>query len=107
MYDQFLIDLAMALGLIDGKILYGDGTILKAWCNTFKTMYPYEIEYLKNFMTTNSSNEEIWNKLKRYYLDDEEDDKLKDELSNLINEFNYKLNSNRIHLLQIEFTIIQ
>ena len=101
LFDQFLIDLAMALGLIDGEILYGDGTILKAWCNTFKTMYPYEIEYLKNFMTTNSSNEEIWNKLKRYYLDDEEDDKLKDELSNLINEFNYNLNSNGIHLLKL------
>ena len=35
-FDQFLIDLAMALGLIDGNVVYADGTILKAWCNTFK-----------------------------------------------------------------------
>ena len=40
-FGQFLIDFAMAIGLIDGKIVYGDGTILKAWCNAFKKMYPY------------------------------------------------------------------
>ena len=38
LFDQFLIDLAMALGLIDGEILYGDGTILKAWFNTIKSI---------------------------------------------------------------------
>ena len=101
LFDQFLIDLAMALGLIDGEILYGDGTILKAWCNTFKTMYPYEIKYLKKFLTSNSSNEELWSKLKRYYINDEDDEKLNDELSSLINEFNYNLNSNGIHLLKL------
>ncbi len=57
-FDQFLIDFAMAIELIDGKIVYGDGTILKAWCNTFKKMYPYEITYLKKFLNTNISNTE-------------------------------------------------
>lgn len=101
LFDQFLIDLAMALGLIDGEILYGDGTILKAWCNTFKTMYPYEIEYLKNFLSSNHSNKDLWDKMKRYYIDEVDDEKLNDELSSLINEFNYNLNSNGIHLLKL------
>ena len=38
----------MAIELIDGKIVYGDGTILKAWFNTFKRRYPYEIVSVKN-----------------------------------------------------------
>ena len=62
-FDQFIIDFAMAIGLIDGKIVYGDGTILKAWCNTFKKMYPYEINYLKKFLNNNVDNKELWTKL--------------------------------------------
>ena len=101
LFDQFLIDLAMSLGLIDGKILYGDGTILKAWCNTFKKMYPYEIEYLKEFLLSNSSNEELWTKLKRYYVHEDDDEKLTEELNELLNELNYNLNSHGIHLLKL------
>ena len=55
-FDQFLIDFGVALQLIDGEKLYADGTIIKAWCNTFKKMYPYEIEYLKEFLQKNSKN---------------------------------------------------
>ena len=79
-FDQFIIDFAIAIGLIDGKIVYGDGTILKAWCNSFKTMYPYEIEYLKTFLHNNVSNEELWSKLQRYFLKEDEDKDLKNEL---------------------------
>ena len=79
-FDQFIIDFAIAIGLIDGKIVYGDGTILKAWCNSFKTMYPYEIEYLKTFLHNNVSNEELWPKLQRYFLKEDEDEDLKNEL---------------------------
>ena len=67
-FDQFLIDLGMALGLIDGKILYGDGTILKAWCNTFNKMYPYEIDYLKKFLESNVSNKEFMGQIKDILL---------------------------------------
>ena len=101
LFDQFLIDLAMALGLIEGKILYGDGTILKAWCNTFKKMYPYEIDYLKKFILINSSNEELWAKLKRYFILEDDDGKLTDELNEILNELNYNLNSHGIHLLKL------
>ena len=58
----------MALGLIDGKILYGDGTILKAWCNTFNKMYPYEIDYLKKFLESNVSNKEFMGQIKDILL---------------------------------------
>ena len=36
--------------------IYADGTILKAWCNTFKTMYQYKINYSNDFLKTNSKN---------------------------------------------------
>lgn len=69
-FDQFLIDLGKGLELIDGKIVYADGTILKAWCNTFKTMNPYEIDYLKDFLKTNSQNKELWLKLQQYFINE-------------------------------------
>ena len=67
-FDQFLVDFASALRLIGGEILYGDGTILKAWCNTFKDIILYEIKYLKEFLTFNVSNKELWMKLKSILL---------------------------------------
>ena len=100
-FDQFIIDFAMAIDLIDGKIVYGDGTILKAWCNTFKKMYPYEINYLKKFLNNNVDNKELWTKLKKYFLNETEDEKLKEELKDLLKEFNYNLNSSGIYLLKL------
>lgn len=100
-FDQFIIDFAMAIDLIDGKIVYGDGTILKAWCNAFKKMYPYEIKYLKEFLNNNIKNKELWTKLKRYFINEEEDENLKEELKDLLHEFKYNLNINGIHLLKL------
>lgn len=100
-FDQFLIDLGMGLQLIGGDILYADGTVLKAWCNTFKKMYPYEIEYLKEFLLKNSKNNELWGKLKKYYHNDENNEELKEELKETLDEFDYNLNSNGIHLLKL------
>ena len=91
----------MAIDLIDGKIVYGDGTILKAWCNAFKKMYPYEIKYLKEFLNNNIKNKELWTKLKRYFINEEEDENLKEELKDLLHEFKYNLNINGIHLLKL------
>ena len=103
-FDQFLIDFASALGLIDGKILYADGTVFKAWCNTFKKMYPDEIEYLKKFLQTNIKNNNLWNKLQRYYATDESDEELKEELQSTLDELYYNINANRIHLLKLSLT---
>ena len=100
-FDQFLIDLGKALELIDGKILYADGTILKAWCNTFKTMYPYEIDYLKEFLKTNSKNKELWLKLQQYFINEDENAELKEELDEILSELKYNLNSSGIHLLKL------
>lgn len=100
-FDQFLIDLGMGLQLIGGEKLYADGTILKAWCNTFKKMYPYEIRYLKEFLIKNSKNNELWAKLQKYYNTNENDEILKEELQETLNEFEYNLNSNGIYLLKL------
>ena len=100
-FDQFIIDFARAIELIDGKIVYGDGTILKAWCNTFKKMYPYEINYLKKFLNNNVDNKELWTKLKKYFINETEDEKLKEELKDLLMEFDYNLNSSGMHLLKL------
>ncbi len=98
-FDQFLIDLGSVTGLISGEIIYGDGTILKAYCNNFKIMYPYEIEYLKQFLIKNVKNPELWKKLHSYFFDDE-NNSLKVELKNLFDELHYNLNANGFHLLK-------
>lgn len=100
-FDQFLIDLGLELGLIDGEILYGDGTILKAWCNTFKKMYPDEIQYLKKFIHKNVKNKKLWDKLQRYYATDESNKELKEELELILDKLHYNLNINGIHLLKL------
>ena len=64
-------------------------------------MYPYEIDYLKKFILTNSSNEELWTNLKRYFVLEDDDEKLTDELKDILNELNYNLNSHGIHLLKL------
>ena len=64
-------------------------------------MYPYEINYLKKFLNNNVSNTELWSKLKRYFINEDDDEKLKEELKELLNEFNYNLNSSGIHLLKL------
>ena len=104
LFDQFLIDFGMAIGLIGGKILYGDGTVLKAWCNTFKKMYPYEIDYLKTFLKSNGKNKKLWTKLQKYYKNEEKDTELKKELQETLDEFEYNLNANGIHLLKTSLT---
>lgn len=100
-FDYFLIDLASALGLVDGKIVYADGTILKAWCNTFKKMYPDEIQYLKKFIHKNVKNKKLWNKLQKYYATDESNEDLKKELKPTLDKLHYNLNINGIHLLKL------
>lgn len=100
-FDQFLIDLGLFIGLIDGKILYADGTVLKAWCNTFKKMYPYEIEYLKEFLTINSNNNDLLAKLQKYYIYEDDSEDLKEELQEQLDEFKYNLSSNGIYMLKL------
>ena len=41
-----------------------------------------EIKYLKEFLNTNVSNTELWVKLKRYFIN--EDEKLKEELQDFL-----------------------
>ena len=48
-----------------------------------------EIKYLKEFLNTNVSNTELWVKLKRYFIN--EDEKLKEELQDLLREFEYNV----------------
>lgn len=98
-FDQFIIDLGSITGLIDGEILYGDGTILKAYCNQFKKMYPYEIDFLKQFLIENVGNPELWGKLNCYFFDDETKG-LKEELKGVMDELHYNLNASGFHLLK-------
>ena len=92
-FDQFLIDLGLNLELIEGKVVYADGTILKAWCNTFKKMYPDEIIYLKEFLLKNIKNRKLWRNLHIYYSTDESNEELKD----VLDELYYNLNADGIH----------
>ena len=39
-FDNFLVQFGIKTHLIEGKVIYGDGTILKGYCNSDKKMYP-------------------------------------------------------------------
>ena len=73
-FDNFLVQFGIKTHLIEGKIIYGDGTILKGYCNSDKKMYPNQIKYLKNFIIKNyneyrNKKSDFWNKLHKFFYD--------------------------------------
>lgn len=49
-FDIFIVDFSLKIGLMNGKIIYHDGTILKGYCNNFKKLYANQLYYLRDFI---------------------------------------------------------
>ena len=49
-FDKFLVEFGIKTGLIEGNIIYADGTVLKGYCNPFNNMNPDQIKFLKKFI---------------------------------------------------------
>ena len=102
LFDVFIKKFSVNLGLIEGKTIYWDGTILKANCNTHKKMYPTQILFLDSFIKKHyddylNGNSNIWEMLRNYYYNGHI---YAEELSDTLNLLGSVLNNHAINLLK-------
>lgn len=101
-FDAFIKKFAINFGLIEGKIIYWDGSIIKANCNNHKKMYSAQIKYLLSFIKKyygsylNRENN-IWEMLRNYYYNNHQ---YSYELNEILIELETELNSHGINLLK-------
>ena len=97
---KFTVDLGFNFGLVDFKIITIDSTPIEAYVNEFRIMSIKQINYLENLihdLSFKKSTKNLWNKIKRYFHNDE----LPDEMIDLIDEIYHNLNRHGRELLQL------
>ncbi|WP_407374716.1 transposase [Methanobrevibacter sp.] len=101
-FDKFLMEFGIKTGLIEGNLIYADGTVLKGYCNPHNKMYPDQIKYLKKFILKHykefkNNTGDLWIKLHEFFYND----KYQDELKDLYKKLKKTINSFGIHLLKL------
>lgn len=101
-FDKFLMEFGIKTGLIEGNLIYADGTVLKGYCNPHNKMYPDQIKYLKKFILKHykefkNNTGYLWIKLHEFFYND----KYQDELKDLYKKLKKTINSFGIHLLKL------
>ena len=101
-FDKFLMEFGIKTGLIEGNLIYADGTVLKGYCNPHNKMYPDQIKYLKKFILKHykefkNNTGDLWIKLHEFFYND----KYQDELKELYKKLKKTINSFGIHLLKL------
>lgn len=98
-FDKFLVEFGIKTGLIEGNLIYADGTILKGYCNPYNSMYPDQIKYLKKFILKHykeykNNTGDLWIKLHEFFYNGKYQDELKEQykkLKKIINSFGIQL----------------
>jgi hypothetical protein len=101
-FDKFLMEFGIKTGLIEGNLIYADGTVLKGYCNPHNKMYPDQIKYLKKFILKHykefkNNTGDLWIKLHEFFYND----KYQYELKDLYKKLKKTINSFGIHLLKL------
>ena len=101
-FDKFLMEFGIKTGVIEGNLIYADGTVLKGYCNPHNKMYPDQIKYLKKFILKHykefkNNTGDLWIKLHEFFYND----KYQDELKDLYKKLKKTINSFGIHLLKL------
>lgn len=101
-FDKFLVEFGIKTGLIEGNIIYADGTVLKGYCNPLNNMKPNQIKYLKKFILKHykeykNNKGDLWIKLHEFFYND----KYQKELKDLYKKLKKTINSFGIHLLKL------
>lgn len=83
-FDKFLVEFGIKTGLIEGNLIYADGTVLKGYCNPHNSMYPDQIKYLKKFILKHykeykNNNGDLWIKLHKFFYNGKYQDELKEQ----------------------------
>lgn len=73
-----------------------DGTFIDDYCNDFKGLYPDEIKYIEDFLTSPDEHEKDYKTLYSYYYEDYEDN---EQLTTVWNELKHNINIHGINLI--------
>ena len=101
-FDKFIVDFSLKIGLMNGNIIYHDGTVFKGYCNNFKRLYVNQLNYLKDFILKyqNETDENgLWFKMDRYFNKNE----FKDEIEPILKKLKEIVYAGGIYLLKSVF----
>jgi len=101
-FDIFIVDFSLKIGLMNGNIIYHDGTVLKGYCNNFKKLYADQLYYLRDFILKyrhETDEEGLWFKMDKYFNNNE----FKDEIEPILNKLKEKIYAGGIYLLKSIF----
>ena len=101
-FDIFIVDFSLKIGLINGNIIYHDGTVLKGYCNNFKKLYADQLYYLRVFILKYRHETDeggLWFKMDKYFNNNE----FKDEIEPILKKLKEKIYAGGIYLLKSIF----
>ena len=101
-FDIFIVDFSLKIGLMNGNIIYHDGTVLKGYCNNFKKLYADQLYYLRDFILKyrhETDEEGLWFKMDKYFNNNE----FKDEIEPILKKLKEKIYAGGIYLLKSIF----
>ena len=100
---KFTVKFGFDFGLVDFKIVSIDSTPIEAYVNEFRSLSIGQILYLEDLIydySLDKSTRNRWNKIKRFFFNDE----LPEYMIDLIDEIHHNLNKHGRQLLQIALT---
>ena len=100
---KFTVQFGFKFGLVDFKILSIDSTPIEAYVNEFRSLSIGQILYLEDLIydySFDKSKRNTWNKIKRFFFNDE----LPEHMIDLIDEIYHNLNQHGRQLLKIALT---
>jgi hypothetical protein len=101
-FDMFIVEFSLKIGLMNGNIIYHDGTILKGYCNNFKKLYADQLYYLRDFILKyryETDEDGLWFKMDKYFNNNE----FKEEIEPILKKLKEKIYAGGLYLLESIF----
>ena len=101
-FDRFIVEFSLKTGLMDGNIIYHDGTILAGYCNDFKKLYANQLYYLRDFILEHrheTDDNGLWFKMEKYFMNQD----FKEEIEPILDDLKKNIRAGGIYLLESAF----
>ena len=101
-FDRFIVEFSLKTGLMDGNIIYHDGTILAGYCNDFKKLYANQLYYLRDFILEHrheTDDNGLWFKMGKYFINQD----FKEEIEPILDDLKKNIRAGGIYLLESAF----
>ena len=82
-FDDFIVEFCTITGLAGGTKFVGDGTFYDSYSNDYKGLYPDEIYYVRDFLTSHDKNKDEYILLYNHFYNNTETN---EELESLLYE---------------------